>query len=94
MLESRIATKLREEVEQIGGKAFKFESQGNMGVPDRIVCLPYGRVVFVETKKPKGGRLSKIQKYIISEMTKMGMDVRVIFTYDQIRKFIEEVTNK
>ncbi len=92
MLESRVETKLRQEVERIGGKAFKFESQGNMGVPDRIVCLPKGRVVFVETKRPKGGKLSKIQKYRIAEMTQMGMEVRVIFTFEQVKEFIEEIS--
>lgn len=94
MLENRVETKLRQEVERIGGKAFKFESQGNMGVPDRIVCIPPGRVVFVETKRPKGGKLSKIQKYRIAEIRKMGMEVRVIFTFDQIKDFMEEVTKR
>lgn len=93
MLENRVETKLRQEVERIGGKAYKFESPGNMGVPDRIICIPPGRVVFVETKRPKGGRLSKIQKYRIAELTEMGITVRVIFTLEQVKEFIEEVTN-
>jgi hypothetical protein len=94
MLESRIETKLREEVERIGGKAFKFESQGNKGVPDRIVCLPQSRVIFIETKRPKGGRLSKIQKFRIKELQSMGMEVRVIFTMEQIKEFIREVESQ
>lgn len=93
MLENRVETKLRQEVERIGGKAYKFESPGNMGVPDRIICIPPGRVVFVETKRPKGGRLSRIQKYRIAELTEMGITVRVIFTLEQVKEFIEEVTN-
>lgn len=93
MLENRVETKLRQEVERIGGKAYKFESPGNIGVPDRIICIPPGRVVFVETKRPKGGRLSKIQKYRIAELTEMGITVRVIFTLEQVKEFIEEVTN-
>lgn len=91
MLEKRIETKLRQEVERIGGKAYKFISDGNQGVPDRIVCLPKGRVVFVETKKPIGGTLSKMQIFRIAELTKMGIEVRVISTIEQIDKFIKEV---
>ena len=93
MLENKIEQKLRQEVERIGGKAYKLESQGNAGMPDRLVCLSQGRVVFVETKKPKGGRLSKLQQFRISELNGMGFDARVINTYEQIQEFIAEVTN-
>jgi len=94
MLENKIEQKLKQEVERIGGKAYKLESQGNAGMPDRLVCLPQNRAVFVETKKPKGGRLSKIQRFRISELNGMGFDVRVINTYEQIQEFIAEVTDE
>lgn len=41
---------LTDEVRKIGGKAYKFVSPGCIGVPDRLVCLPGGRVVFAELK--------------------------------------------
>lgn len=41
---------LRDEVRKIGGRAYKFVSPGNTGVPDRLVCLPGGKAVFVELK--------------------------------------------
>ncbi|OKP02580.1 VRR-NUC domain-containing protein [Xenorhabdus eapokensis] len=40
------------EVKKTGGIAYKFISPGRRGVPDRIVVLPSGRVVFVECKAP------------------------------------------
>lgn len=92
MLESEVEAKLRKEVEKIGGKAYKFISDGNRGVPDRLVCLPGGRVVFVETKRPKGGRLSKLQEYRIKELRALGFDARVVNTYELIEAFIREVT--
>jgi len=91
-IESDIERLLRERVEKLGGKAFKFVSDGNRGVPDRIVCLPGSRAVFVETKRPKGGRLSKIQIYRIAELRALGFDVRVINTKEQIEDFIREVS--
>lgn len=91
MLESEVESKLRKSVESLGGKAYKFISDGNRGVPDRIICLPGGRVVFVETKRPKGGVLSKLQQYRIKELQKLGFDARVINTYEQVENFIKEV---
>lgn len=52
MRESTIETYLRDEVRKIGGRAYKFVSPGNDGVPDRLVCLPGGRAIFVELKAP------------------------------------------
>lgn len=92
MLESEIEARLRREVERIGGKAYKFISDGNRGVPDRLICLPGGRAIFVETKRPKGGKLSKLQAYRIKELQDLGFDARVVNTYELIEAFIREVT--
>ncbi len=94
MLESEVEARLRKKVESLGGKAYKFISEGNRGVPDRIVCLPNGRAVFVETKRPKGFRLSKLQEYRIRELRALGFDARVLNTYELIDKFIEEIRNE
>lgn len=52
MLESKIEKRLKKEIELLGGKAMKFISPGEAGVPDRIVLLPEGHVIFVELKAP------------------------------------------
>ncbi|CAK7069773.1 VRR-NUC domain-containing protein [Tissierella sp.] len=52
MREKVIEEYLRDEIKKLGGKAFKFISPGNNGVPDRLVCLPGGEIVFVELKAP------------------------------------------
>jgi hypothetical protein len=52
MREKAIEEYLRDEIKKLGGKAFKFVSPGNNGVPDRLVCLPGGEIVFVELKAP------------------------------------------
>ena len=42
MLEKDIERKLVAGVKRAGGKAYKFVSPGNVGVPDRIVIWPNG----------------------------------------------------
>ncbi len=41
---------LRNEVCKIGGTAYKFVSPGCRGVPDRLICLPFGVMAFAEIK--------------------------------------------
>ena len=61
MKERDIEVLLRDGVKQLGGKAYKWVSPGNAGVPDRIVILPGGKVIFVELKQ-ENGRLTRLQK--------------------------------
>ena len=61
MKESEIERVLVEEVKRLGGRAYKWTSPGNDGVPDRIVFLPDTRVIFVELKTDTG-RLSPLQR--------------------------------
>ena len=50
--ESAIEGRLRDRVKLLGGRCLKFVSPGQNGVPDRIILLPGGRVVFAELKAP------------------------------------------
>ncbi|WMT12556.1 VRR-NUC domain-containing protein [Serratia fonticola] len=50
--ESTIENNLVKKVKAAGGTAYKFTSPGRKAVPDRLVLLPGGRVVFVECKAP------------------------------------------
>lgn len=49
-------------------------SPGNDGVPDRLVCLPGGRVAFVELKTP-GKKPTALQRLRHRELRKMGFVV-------------------
>lgn len=77
MKERDIEKILVSEVKKLGGRAYKWVSPGNDGVPDRIVILP-GRVpIFVELKAD-GGKLSRLQESQITRLSELGQDVRVV----------------
>ncbi|MFL0245506.1 VRR-NUC domain-containing protein [Candidatus Clostridium stratigraminis] len=90
MKESTIEKRLKKEIELIGGKALKFISPGVSGVPDRIVLLPHGRIVFIELKAP-GEKPRPIQDYRAKELKALGFEVKVIDSMEDIKAFIEEV---
>lgn len=52
MRESTIEAYLVKRVKELGGIADKFVSPGKRSVPDRIVTLPGGTIIFVELKAP------------------------------------------
>ena len=87
--EKSIEAYLRRRVEVAGGICYKFVAPGNDGVPDRIVILPGGSVTFVELKS-KGGRLESIQRWQQDRIRKRDVDVRTIWTRQQVDEFMQE----
>lgn len=87
MNESTIEKRLKKEIELIGGKALKFVSPGVSGVPDRIVLLPHGRIVFVELKAP-GEKPRAIQNYRAKELRGLGFEVKVIDSIEKVKEFV------
>ena len=77
MRESKIEKSLKNKVQNMGGIALKFVSPGIAGVPDRIVLIPNGKVVFVELKAP-GKTMRPIQLKRKSQLEYLGFKVYLI----------------
>lgn len=92
MTEREIEKKLVDGVRKLGGRAYKFVSPGNDGVPDRIVVLPGISPVFVELKT-ETGRLSSLQNVQIKRLKDLGQDVRVLYGLEDVKRFLEEIQN-
>ena len=90
MSEKEIERRLVQAVKSRGGLCYKFVSPNCVGVPDRIIITPQGRVIFVELKT-ETGRLSKMQAYQIAEMRKRGADVRVAKGLSAVNQLLEEI---
>lgn len=87
--ENKIERQLCEGVRQLKGRAYKLISPGCTGMPDRLVCLPGGRVIFVELKSQKGV-LSKIQRHRIAELEELGQNIRVLSSLENVADFLDE----
>jgi len=75
--ENLIEKKLVGEVKKAGGVAYKFVSPSSRLVPDRIVLLPGGRLVFVEYKAHgKSPRADQLREH--GRLLALGFDVVVL----------------
>ena len=77
MREAELEDILVTEIRKSGGRTYKWISPGNSGVPDRIVLLPAGKIIFIELKADTG-KLSAQQKIQINRIQSLGQDVRVV----------------
>ena len=82
---------LRRRVEKVGGICVKFLPDFARGFPDRIVLLPGGVLVWVETKRPQGGVLSPVQKVQHVLLRRLGQRVEVVWTKDQADALIDSL---
>ena len=87
MKEKEIEKKLVDGIRELGGRAYKWVSPGNDGVPDRIVFLPSGLVFFVELKT-ESGSLTALQKIQIARLEHQGQKVRVLYGIREVEDFL------
>lgn len=98
-MEKDIERWLGNQLKNLGCIYMKFVSPGNDGVPDRIIVLPGGSVVFVELKDTNG-KLMANQRVQISRLRKQGALVFVVtgklgatLFVDDIRRAIHELSS-
>ncbi|WP_231558623.1 VRR-NUC domain-containing protein [Brevibacillus thermoruber] len=87
MRERDIEKYLREQVRAAGGRAYKFVSPGNAGVPDRLVLFPGGQAVFAELKAP-GKKPTVLQQAQAEKIRALGFQVIVIDSKQGVDEFI------
>lgn len=99
MLESRIEDRLQSGVKKLGMEAaggsgrrvlcLKLVCPGCTGVPDRMILLPGGRVVFVELKQP-GKKERPRQRLVQSWLRELGFTVfSSVDSYTKVEEVIE-----
>lgn len=90
MRERDVEAALTREVRRRGGVCWKFVSPGTVGVPDRIVVLPGGKVGFVEVKAP-GGRLRPVQAARAATIRSLGTPCLVLDNPDNVTEVCDAI---
>lgn len=86
--EKTIEAYLVKRMKEAGGKAYKWVSPGNDGVPDRLCVFPDGRKELVELKG-KGGALTPSQKKRFPELVRLGQRIWVLWSRREVDRFLE-----
>ncbi len=75
--EREVETYLADRVRRFGGLSLKLLPLHFAGLPDRLVILPGGLILFVEVKAP-GGKLSALQKIAHNRLDTLGCNVYTV----------------
>lgn len=85
---------LRSEIKKLGGTSYKFVSPGNAGVPDRMICLPGGRILFAELKS-EGKKSTPKQRQQQDKLRALGFTVYSdIDTKAKVDDLVRELKNE
>lgn len=90
IIEKDIERRLGNQLKKLGCIYMKFVSPGNDGVPDRIVVLPGGGVIFIELKATTG-KLMANQRVQISRLRKQGALVFVLTGKRDAELFVDYI---
>jgi hypothetical protein len=81
--ERKLEAYLVDQCKKLGFLCRKVQWLGRSGAPDRVVFLPEGKTLWIELKSP-AGRVSEIQRLEFGRMEKLGHDVWIAYTREQI----------
>lgn len=88
MRETAVERYLRSRVEKLGGWCVKLVPASHSGLPDRIVFLPDGRTLLVETKRP-GGSVRPVQTEVFGRLARINHPVAVLSSMDEVDQWID-----
>lgn len=91
-LESTIEAYLVKRVKELGGETVKLAVPGTRFI-DRLCMLPGGVTLYVELKRPKGGRKSKLQEHWIEWLVANGHRAAFAKTKDEVDALLERNTH-
>jgi len=95
MLEKTVEAHFIRQVKKRGGVVYKLKFESIRGAPDRLAVFPkLNTTLFVELKRPKGGRLSPHQKKAHEILWLGGNDVVVLSSIEEIDSTLLTITGE
>lgn len=90
MTEKDIENRLVHEVEKAEGQALKLTVPGKAGMPDRLILMPGGQVMFVEVKAP-GEKPRPLQEKRLKDLQNLGFKTAVVDSPETVARISEVV---
>lgn len=91
MLECTVEEYLCDQVEAHGGGHRKMQYIGRRGCSDQFIVFPWNRIFMVETKRPKGGKISIHQEDDAKWLLTFGVLKVYLFTKYEVDAWIRKV---
>lgn len=88
--EKEVESYLVKRMADIGLHTYKFIPDNRIGMPDRLLTLPDGRVLWIELKTDNG-HLSMVQKLRHKELRDDGQNVEVIWNRKDVDALVERI---
>ena len=85
ILEKDIEKALGRMIGRHGGMCLKWVCPGWSGVPDRIILLPGGVIMFAELKRPKGGDIGRLQVWWRDKLQALGFTHLWIKSHEDVK---------
>lgn len=85
--EIRLEQYLIEQVQMRGGLCWKLAPLSAVGIPDRIILLPRGRVAFLELKRD-GKEPTRVQAYWLNRLRNMGFRASWAASRERVNEFM------
>lgn len=91
--EKAIEAYLSKMAKEHGWLCLKYSNANVTGYPDRIICLPFAGVAWIELKS-KGKKPTKLQLVRHEELRKAGQDVFVVDSKETVDKLFAVLFNR
>lgn len=92
-LEASLERSLGEKLKKLGCLWIKWVSPGTIGVPDRILILPGGEVLFVEMKALHN-EVTPAQELMLGRLRSMGCEAYVVKGPESCDRFYESIRKR
>jgi hypothetical protein len=89
--EHTVQEHLEHEVRRGNGFVERIKYLGKRGCADDLVIYPHNRIYLVETKRPKGGRISVHQHEDANRLLKVGVRKVYLYTRDEVDRWIRKI---
>ncbi len=78
-------------VDDLGGLCIKLNPLWYVGIPDRLVLLPGGRIFFIELKA-RTGRYGQNQHWWRDTLRRLGFKYEALWTISAVEQFLASVS--